>query len=77
MSDFFAKWTEAYPLKNMEAQTVAEVLVEQFITRFGVPEMIHSDQGSQYESRLFKELCDLLGIRKNRTTTFIPSQTAW
>ena len=72
VSDYFTKWTEAYPLKNMEAQTVAEVLVEQFITRFGVPEMIHSDQGRQYESRLFKELCDLLGIRKTRTTAFHP-----
>jgi hypothetical protein len=28
ISDYFTKWTEAYPLKNTESQTVAEVLVE-------------------------------------------------
>ena len=70
VSDYFTRWAEAYPLKIMEPQTVAEVFVEHFITRFGVPEMIHSDQGRQYESRLFKELCELLGIRKTRTTAF-------
>lgn len=61
ISDYFTKWTDAYPLKNIESQTVAKVLVEQFFCKYGVPEIVHSDQGRQYESRLFKEL---LGIRK-------------
>lgn len=72
ISDYFSKCTETYPLKNIEAQTVAEVLVEQCFCKFGVPEIIHSDQGRQYESRLFKNTCDLLGIRKTRTTAFHP-----
>ncbi|XP_061185787.1 uncharacterized protein K02A2.6-like [Saccostrea echinata] len=72
IADYFTKWTEAYPMKNMEGQTVAEVLVGQFFTRFGVPEVIHSDQGRQYESRMFKDICSLLGIRKTRTTAFHP-----
>lgn len=62
VADYFMKWTEAYPLKNMEAQTITEVLVEQFLTKLGVPEVIHSDQGRQYESRMFKDMCELLGI---------------
>lgn len=56
----------------MEAQTITEVLVEQFLTKLGVPEIIHSDQGRQYESRMFKDMCDLLGIQKTRTTAFHP-----
>jgi hypothetical protein len=36
IADYFTKWTEAFPLKNIEAQTVAKVIVEDFITRFGV-----------------------------------------
>ncbi len=43
--DYFTKWPEAYALPNHEATTVAEVLVEQFFTRFGVPGELHSDQG--------------------------------
>lgn len=72
VSDYFTKWTEAYPLKNIESQTVAKVLVEQFFCKYGVPEMVHSDQGRQYESRLFKDMCELLGIKKTRTTAFHP-----
>ena len=53
----FTKWTECYPLKNITAKTVASTLVDKFICRFGVPKIIHSDQGVQFESLLFQEMC--------------------
>ena len=34
MMDYFAKWDEAYALPNHEAETVAEALVNNFITCF-------------------------------------------
>ena len=37
---------------NMEVRMVANFLVEQVITRFGVPYIVHSDQERQYESEL-------------------------
>ena len=43
--DYFSKWPEAYALPNQEAVTVADVLVSQFFSRFGVPAELHSDQG--------------------------------
>lgn len=55
LSDYFTKWTESFLMPNMEAQTVAQLLVEEVFARFGVPSMIHSDQGRQYESQLFQE----------------------
>ena len=61
--DYFTKWPEAYPLPNQEAVTVAKVLVEEFISRFGMPIELHSDQGRNFESRVFAELCSLLGIK--------------
>lgn len=57
-SDYFSKWTAAFPMYNMEAITVAKLLVEEVIVRFDIPGTIHSDQGRQYESRLFREICD-------------------
>ena len=72
VSDYFTKWTECYPLPNMEAATVAKLLVEQLFTRFGVPEQIHSDQGRQFESNLFAEMCKLLQIDKTRITPYHP-----
>ena len=69
----FTKWTESYPLKNITAKTVASTFVKEFICRYSLVREIHSDQGRQFESDLFKEMCSLLGIEKTRTTAFYPA----
>ena len=72
VSDYFTKWTEALPIPNMEAVTVANALVKKIIFIFGVPEIIHSDQGRNFESTLIKELCRLLHITKTHTSLYHP-----
>ena len=72
IADYFTKWVEAYPMVNQEAWTVAELLVHEFISRFGVPLLIHTDQGRNFESALFTEICELLDITKTRTTPYHP-----
>ena len=56
--DQFTKWLECYPLK--------------FFMRFGCPLQIHSDQGRNFKSALFSELCTLLEICKTRTSAYRP-----
>ena len=70
--DYFTRWTEAFPIRNQEAATVAKVLVEQVFVRFGVPLQILTDQGPNFESGLFQEMCHLLGIDKVRTSPYQP-----
>ncbi len=72
VADYFTKWPEGYPLPNQEATTVAEALVREFVCRFGVPREIHSDQGRNFESLVFTEMCRLLGMKKTRTTALHP-----
>ncbi|KAL5004549.1 hypothetical protein ScPMuIL_018005, partial [Solemya velum] len=72
VGDLYSKWIESYPIPDQEAKTVAQVLTYKFFTRFGVPKQLHSDQGGNFESKLFKELCSLLGINKTRTTAYRP-----
>ena len=72
VSDYFTKWTESYPIPNQEAITVAEKLVSEFICRFGVPRQLHSDQGTNFESKVFAEVCKMLDIEKTRTTPLHP-----
>ena len=72
LEDYFSKWTEAYALKNHTAQTVADIIMEQFISRFGVPRSLHSDQGPEFESNLIPELCKLLHINKTCTVPYNP-----
>ena len=68
VSCYFTKWLDAIPINSIDAKTVATKLIERFISVFGVPVTLHSDQGSNFESILFKEVCSILGIEKTRTT---------
>ena len=72
IGDYFTKWKEAFLLRDMEATSIARVLVNEFICRFGVPDNIHTNQGKNFESKLVKEVCILLGVRKTRTTPYHP-----
>jgi cleavage and polyadenylation specificity factor subunit 1 len=58
--DRFTRWPEAVPLPNIEATTVASALVDHWITRFGVPNTITHDQGTQFESKLFSHITKLI-----------------
>lgn len=77
VGDYFTKWVEAIALPNQEAETVAQSLVDTVISRFGVPKELHSDQGRNFESKLFAEMCQLLGIDKPVRHPTILSRTAW
>lgn len=54
---------EAHPLPNYEGVTNVTALVDNWISRFAVPQELHSDQGSS-ESKAFGEVAKLLGLRK-------------
>ncbi|KRZ77296.1 Transposon Tf2-11 polyprotein [Trichinella papuae] len=70
--DYFSKWPEAFALPNAEARTVATALVNGIFCRYGAPETLHSDQGRNLESELVKEVCQLFGVAKTRTTAYHP-----
>ena len=72
VTDYFTKWTESYAIPDQSATTVAEKLVSEFICRFGVPRQLHSDQGTNFESKVMAEVCKLLNIEKTRTTPLHP-----
>ncbi|GFY21665.1 retrovirus-related Pol polyprotein from transposon 412 [Trichonephila clavipes] len=72
VKDYFTKWPEAYPIPNQEASTVAEVLVQHWISRFRVPLQLHSYQGRNFDSAVCKRLCEILAINKTRTTALHP-----
>lgn len=73
IQDYFTKWVEVYPIPDGTAVTCANVLVNEFLARFGMPLSIHPDQGRNFEADLFKETCKLLGIHKSRTSPHRPA----
>ena len=70
--DYFSKWTDAFPMKNKYADTVADLLVDNIILRFGMPLVIHSDQGRKFQNGLKKSICTLLGCTETRTAPYHP-----
>ncbi|UYV81786.1 K02A2.6-like [Cordylochernes scorpioides] len=70
--DYFTKWPVAVPIPDQEASTLSEALLQDWVCIFGVPRILHSDQGRNFESNIFQELCRRLGIEKTRTTPLHP-----
>ena len=66
------RWFSAYPTSSATAESATNALML-WVSDHGVPEIIISDRGSHFESKLFKELTKKLGIEKRRTTAFHPS----
>ncbi len=70
VSDYLTKWSKAYPTRDMEATTVARILVDKPFCYYGMPDCIQSDQGWTFESTVVGEMCSLLGITKTQTTPY-------
>ena len=72
MVDQFTKWVEIVPLQSQNAEITAKAVIDNFLSKFGYPFQIHSDQGRNFESKLFHSVCELLKIHKSRTTPYRP-----
>ena len=70
--DHFSKWCEAFVTKDQKASTVADALVSKVFSRFGPPALLHSDQGTNFESYSMHDVCNILDIPKTRTTSYHP-----
>lgn len=66
--DRFSRWPEAVPLQNISADIIAKQFFTTWISRFGAPKLITTDQGVQFEAALFDALTNLVGTKRNRTT---------
>lgn len=71
--DRFTRWPEAYPLRNITAETCAAAFINGWVSRFGCPERITTDRGRQFESSLFKNVANLLGATHHTTTAYHPA----
>ena len=72
MADCFSRRTEACPLPDKTALSVADAICQHVVCRFGMPSVIHSDQGREFENKVMQELCLLCGAHKTRTTPYHP-----
>jgi transposase InsO family protein len=60
--DKFSKWIEARPITKLQTEQAVSFFTD-IIHRFGVPNSIITDNGSQFTGRKFLEFCDKHHIR--------------
>lgn len=70
--DRYTRWPEVIPIADITAETICRALFNGWISRFGCPATITTDQGRQFESSVFKQLTALMGTNRIRTTSFHP-----
>jgi transposase InsO family protein len=59
--DKFSKWVEVHPITNLRAEQAVTFFTD-IVYRFGVPNSIITDNGSQFTGRKFLEFCDKFHI---------------
>ena len=70
--DYLTKWLEVFAVSDQTAATIANLLVEQIVSRHGVPSEVLSDRGRTFLSGLMKEVEELLGFQKINTSAYHP-----
>ena len=61
-TDYFTKWVEAVPMKNVTAKDVVNFVKEHIVYRFGIPQMITTDQGTVFTAEEFKKFTKEMSI---------------
>ncbi|GFU86063.1 retrovirus-related Pol polyprotein from transposon 17.6 [Trichonephila clavipes] len=72
ITDHFSKWAEIIPLKKASARVTADNFFDNYISRFGAPIKLISDNGPQFISDIFENLSERLGIRHVKTAVYRP-----
>ncbi|KAF0738526.1 hypothetical protein Ae201684P_019574 [Aphanomyces euteiches] len=62
--DYFTRWPEAFAVPDLKTSTFTRVLVDEVLCRYGVPERLLSDRGTNFVSELAHSIYKVLGIDK-------------
>jgi hypothetical protein len=64
---------QVFPLRKIDAETVADKIVLNWCCIFGIPTTLLSDGGTQYQSRLIDLIYEYFDIKRLKTTPFHPA----
>ncbi|KAH9109248.1 hypothetical protein AeMF1_015659, partial [Aphanomyces euteiches] len=70
--DYFTRWIEAFPVPDLKTSTFSRTLIDEVLCRFGVPNRLLSDCGSNFISELAETMYTTLGIHKLTSAPYHP-----
>ena len=71
LQDYFTKWVEVVPMPDQTAARIVSAATKIFCS-LDIPEVLHSDQGRNFESLLLRETLKAFGTSKSHTTAYHP-----
>ena len=70
IGDVFSKYIQVIPLKEQSAASIRDAFLRHWLFIHGTPQFLLTDQGSNVDGVLMREICDLLGIEKRRSSAY-------
>ncbi|KAH9118625.1 hypothetical protein LEN26_011998, partial [Aphanomyces euteiches] len=71
-ADYFTRWVEAFPVPDLKTSTFARVFIDEVLCRFGIPDKLLTDRGSNFVSELATTMYTTLGIHKLASAPYHP-----
>ena len=62
---YFAKWVEAKALATITEKNVRSFVWKNIICKYGIPRVLVSDNGKQFDNDAFRDFCSQLGIKNH------------
>jgi len=73
ITDYFSKWAEVIPLREVKASDVVKFVKHHVIYHFGVPRRIVHDNGPQFVSQAFQRFCNKFRIQSVSSMAYYPT----
>ena len=70
VQDYFTKWADAIPLIDQTSARITQEVI--LFSIYGQPEIIHSDQGRNFESSILTQTLEVIDVNKSHTTAYHP-----
>ena len=71
-TNYFTKWVEAEPLANIRDVNTKRFVWKNIVTQFSISHVLISDNGLQFNSKMFRKYCGELGITNRYSTPAYP-----
>uniref|UniRef100_A0A803MDQ2 Integrase catalytic domain-containing protein n=1 Tax=Chenopodium quinoa TaxID=63459 RepID=A0A803MDQ2_CHEQI len=69
-TDYFSKWAEAIPLREVKKENVVDFIRNHIIHRYGVPRYIITDNDTPFVNKLMTSLCDKFKFTQRKSSMY-------
>nr|XP_009762357.1 PREDICTED: uncharacterized protein LOC104214397 [Nicotiana sylvestris] len=68
--DYFSKWAEVVPLKEVKKETVVDFIKSYIIFRYSIPRYIITDNEMPFDNKLVKSLCEKFSFKQHKSSIY-------